>query len=107
MVARTKGDECYRTCAMADRRKTPDRERTDASLRAERAKADRALADNQSTADDDADEVVRRAREHADAVLVSARAEADGQVDRQAPGATPQILAAERAIHDDTLRDER
>jgi signal transduction histidine kinase len=92
---------------MAGRRKTGDRERTDDSLRSERAKADRALAANQATAEDAADEVVNRAREHADAVLLTARAEADSQVRHHAADATPQILAAERAVHDDTLREER
>jgi|SRR4051812_39557965 signal transduction histidine kinase len=90
-----------------DHRTISDRERTDESLRAERANADDALADRQSKAEAVADRVVRRARARADAVLVSARAEADGQVDHRAPGATAQILAAERAVQDDTLQDER
>lgn len=92
--------------SMADRRKTPERERTDSSLRAKRMKADRALADHQWTTENEADQVVRLAREHADAVLVDARAEADGQLGREDSGAT-QVVAAERAVHDDTLRSER
>jgi signal transduction histidine kinase len=77
---------------MAGRRKTGDRERTDDSLRSERAKADRALAANQATAEDAADEVVNRAREHADAVLLTARDD---------------TLREERDAADDVLRQQR
>jgi signal transduction histidine kinase len=85
-----------------------EREKTDESLRAEREKADRALAAKNATIEEDADEVVQRAREHADAVLLAARVKADQQLDDSSAHVEPRaVIAKERLIEDDTLRDER
>jgi len=89
---------------------SPGRDRTDESLRAERAKADQALA-HQRAVDREADLVVLQAREHADAVLVVAREKADQRLDEIPPaaaaGVAERILEKERLVEDATLREER
>jgi signal transduction histidine kinase len=59
----------------------PEREQTDATLRAEREKTDQELLARSAHIADDADEVVERARERAKIVLDTARARADAQLD--------------------------
>lgn len=87
---------------------SPERGKTDESLREERAKADKALAVAQDAVEEDADAVIERARENADAVLVAARDKADEQADPDAPFAIPSAaIAEERGIEDEALRDER
>lgn len=89
---------------------SPEREHTDASLRAEREKTDRALAERQTAVDavrEDADTVVERARENADAVLLATRHEADGADPRaEAAQPLPELVEA-RVREDDALRAER
>jgi signal transduction histidine kinase len=84
-----------------------EREKTDESLRQERENTDRALAARSATLEEDADEVVQRARENADAVLLAARAKADRQLGGNMPRGPQAVIAKERLIEDDTLRDER
>ena len=102
--------------------KTPQRMKTNDSLRVEREKTDHELASGQKKvaqhadavvelARDNADAVLNVARENADAVLDEARDKADelrqsGQGDVRADPAA-RILVAERELADDALRDER
>jgi signal transduction histidine kinase len=87
---------------------TPEREKTDESLRIEREKTDYALAKAQQAIEKDADAVVQHAREVADAVLVVARDKADEQADDSAPHAIPSAaIDEERRIEDEALRGER
>lgn len=87
---------------------TPEREKTDESLRLEREKTDHALAAAQIAVEDDADAVVLRARQMADAVLVVARDKADEQADECSPHSIPfAAVAEERLNEDEALRDER
>ena len=101
--------------------KTPQRMKTNDSLRVEREKTDHELASGQKKvarhadavvelARDTADAVLNVARENADAVLDEARDKADelrqsGQGEVRDPAA--RILVAERELADDALRDER
>ena len=87
---------------------SPEREKTDESLREEREKTDHALADTQVAIEEVADAVVERARENADAVLVAARDKADEQADPAAPYPIPSsAIAEEREVEDEALREER
>jgi signal transduction histidine kinase len=87
---------------------SPVRRSTDESLRSEREKTDRALAEGQGAVEEDADRVVERARDHADAVLLAARDKADTWLD-QFPDvdASRSVIAKERVLEDDVLRQER
>jgi signal transduction histidine kinase len=67
--------------AIDGKKDSPERGRTDESLRTERQKTDRALAEKQESIAEDADLVLQRARDSADAVLVAAREKADEQLD--------------------------
>lgn len=100
---------CYRLAmATEDPDATPERQKTDESLRLEREKADHALAETKEAIEEDADAVVRRARETADAVVVAARNKADEQADQAAPHAIPSAAIAEdRVAEEKALRDER
>ena len=100
-------------------RPSPERERTDESLRAEREKTDQAVAAKQAHVARQADAVVDRARENADAVLIvarenadavldAARDKADEKLDPDARSAEPEsAIAEERDVADQALRDER
>ncbi len=90
--------------------KTPEeeREQTDESLRAERETADLALLERQAAVETDADLLVQHAREQADAVLTAARKRADGKLHEMAPAPqTATIVAEERVVQGEALRDER
>ena len=98
---------------------SPERDKTDQSLRAERLKTDEAVAAKQADiarhadavverARETADEVLSVARENADAVLDTARDRADEVLDRGAPGAGAEaVVAEERLLADETLHGER
>jgi signal transduction histidine kinase len=102
--------------------KTPQRVKTNDSLRVEREKTDHAVASGQKKvaeyadavvelARDNADAVLNLARENADTVLDEARAKADellqsGEGERHVDPAA-RMLVAERELADDALRDER
>jgi signal transduction histidine kinase len=93
---------------MDGKKDSPERGRTDESLRTERRKTDRALAEKQESVDEDADLVLQRARENADAVLVAAREKADEQLEQGASAAAPLAgVAEERVAEDEALRHER
>jgi signal transduction histidine kinase len=99
---------------------TPQRMRTNDSLRVEREKADHAVAARQAKVEKHADAVVELARDNADAVLNVARENADAVLDaardkadellnsgeRNADPAA-MMLVEERELADDALRDER
>jgi signal transduction histidine kinase len=80
---------------------TPEREKTNESLRTEREKADLALLNAREEIEENADEAVNRIRENADAVITVAREITDGQ-----PAAEDSV-ALEREIEDKLLREER
>ena len=82
---------------------SPERERTNESLRAERENADNALGAQHCDVQNDADQVVQLARETADAVLVTAREKADEHLDQTSSRA----VIEERVLEDAVLRDER
>ena len=63
-----------------DKRKPPERDTTDESLRTERRKTDAQLAAHQDSVKEDADAVVARARQMADSVLSDARDREDEQL---------------------------
>jgi signal transduction histidine kinase len=97
---------------------SPERERTNESLRTEREKTDQAVAAKQAEvakradavldrARDNADEVLSLARENADTVLQAAREKAD-ELNPDAHGVQPKAaIIEERALADEALRDER
>ena len=88
------------------RARSPERAKTDHSLRTERKNTDDALKGDRSSTARDADDVVERARDVADAVLNKARKKADRQV--AAPGETAKAgVAGERAKADRDIRGER
>lgn len=98
---------------------SPERERTNESLRTEREKTDHAVAAKQRAvakdadalvdrARDNADEVLSQARENADNLLEAAREKADEKRDPDAQGVQQKAaIVAERAAADETLRHER
>jgi signal transduction histidine kinase len=99
---------------------TPQRTKTNDSLRVEREKTDHAVAVSQrkvakhadavmELARDNADAVLTVARENADAVLDVARDKADALLQSGEPHADPAavILVAERELADGALRDAR
>src|SRR5687767_12314489 len=99
---------------------TPQRVKTNNSLRVEREKTDHAVAASQekvakhadavvALARDNADAVLHVARENADAVLDVARDKADELLQSAQRDADPAavILMAERELADDALRDAR
>jgi signal transduction histidine kinase len=98
---------------------SPERERTNESLRTEREKTDQAVAAKQrdvakradavvDRARDNADEVLSLARENADTVLEAAREKADETLDPDARGVQPKAaIIEERALADEALRGER
>ncbi len=93
--------------AIEEKRPSPERDRTNESLRVERQKTNRALVAKQQAVEEDADLVVQHARANADAVLVAARDKAD-QLDEGGPGtAPPPALVEERALEDEAVRSER
>jgi signal transduction histidine kinase len=86
-------------------KKKPEREKTDESLRSERAESDRELLDRQANVELQADEVIHRARETADAVMVVARGKADKKLEQGAGRSS--TITQEREREDEALRDER
>ena len=99
---------------------TPQRMRTNDSLRVEREKADHAAAARQGKVEKHADAVVELARgtadavlnvarQNADAVLDAARDKADELLDSGERNGNPaaMMLVEERELADDALRDER
>jgi signal transduction histidine kinase len=99
---------------------SPQRMKTNNSLRVEREKTDHAMAARQEKvakhadavvelARDNADAVLNVARENADAVLDAARDKADELLQSGKRDANPAavILVEERELADDALRDER
>jgi signal transduction histidine kinase len=99
------------------RARSPERSKTDNSLRKERKNTDQALKGDRSVIARDADEVLEHARDVADAVLNEARRRADGEP--AAPGAAAgtgvagqrakadQKVLAERANADVAVRNDR
>jgi len=99
---------------------TPQRIKTNNSLRVEREKTDHAVAVNQQKVAKHADGVMELARDNADAVLTEARENADAVLDEardnadallqsgeRHPDPAAQILGAERELADDALRNAR
>jgi signal transduction histidine kinase len=98
---------------------SPERERTNESLRTEREKTDQAVAARQEDAArhadavvdrarDNADEVLSLARENADTVLEAAREKADEILNPDACGVRSKAaIIEERVLADEALRDER
>jgi signal transduction histidine kinase len=98
---------------------SPERKRTNESLRTEREKTDQAVAANQRDVAKHADAVVDRARDKADAVLSlarenddtvleAAREKADETLDPGPHGVQPEAAIIEqRALADEALRGER
>jgi signal transduction histidine kinase len=98
---------------------SPEREKTNESLRTEREKTDQAVAAKQrdvakradavvDRARDNADAVLSLARENADTVLEAAREKADETLDPDAHGVQPKAaIIEERVLADEVLRDER
>jgi signal transduction histidine kinase len=98
---------------------SPERGKTDESLRTEREKTDVAVAAKQADlarhaeavvdlARDTANDVLTVARENADAVLDTARDKADEKLDPDAsPAATAAVVVEERIVADETLHRER
>ncbi len=80
---------------------TPEREKTNESLRTEREKADLALINAREAIEETADEAVNRIRENADAVITVAREITDVQP------VAGQAVELEREIEDKLLREER
>lgn len=87
------------------------RERTDKSLRTERAKADQSLAQAKKRLERHADEIVSTSREEADDAKFRIRLESDNlrEMDKADPGASKvdECLLQERKIADDALDAER
>jgi signal transduction histidine kinase len=100
---------CYSVGVSGDGKKpSPERARTDESLRTERENTDRVLLERQALVEDDADQVLESARKNADAVLVVARDKADQRLDESAPPAAMRAgIVEERASEDKALGDER
>jgi signal transduction histidine kinase len=88
------------------RGRSPDRAKTDDSLRAERKKTDDARRAGRARADRDADDVIDHARAVADAVLGDARLDAD-RASAGTPAAEPEAVLGQRAMADQTLRGDR
>jgi signal transduction histidine kinase len=98
---------------------TPQRSRTDDSLRVEREKTDDAVAATQGRVEKHADAVVELARDNADAVLSLARENADTVLDAardkadellhsgERPADRAAAIEQEREVADGALRDER
>jgi signal transduction histidine kinase len=84
------------------------RTETDTSLRVERQNTDRELARRVTTADADADEVLRLARERADRLLEAARATADARLPlAEQTKSAVELLLGQRHGEDRTVRSER
>jgi signal transduction histidine kinase len=91
-----------------DNASTPERDRTDSSLRAERQKADAEGAELTAKAERRAYDVVDRAREQADETLGAARAKADAKLVRAgASGVARAIVRAEEAKEDSAVDADR
>ncbi len=91
---------------MGDEDTTPreGRERTDASLRVERAKTDLALGEDDDAVDETADAVIGKARARADHLIATARA----RIDRNTPsGSVSPEQASARRAEDRAIRAER
>lgn len=90
---------------------SPERVRTDESLRTERDKADGGQVELQARREVVADRVIEEARAQADAVLDVARDRADQKLEETgAPLSTAAEIAVqteERTLEDDTVRQER
>jgi signal transduction histidine kinase len=85
----------------------PERERTNATLRAERDKTDRELEARSATIADDAHAAVERARERAQIVLHTARADADTRMaERGASVSLRDAAVTERRAEDAALAAE-
>jgi signal transduction histidine kinase len=80
---------------------SPEREKTDESLRTERENMDRGRLERQAAIEKDADDVVHQAREQEDAVLDAARGKADRRLE------TVSGISGERLLEDEALRQER
>lgn len=94
---------------MLPRTKQPSSERsqTDASLRIERAWAERVVAERLAAIDGAADAVVSKARERADTVVAAERAKRDRTSDLPPSLQLTETLAHERALEDACLKGER
>jgi signal transduction histidine kinase len=86
---------------------SPDRAKTDDSLRAERMNTDDALKGDAASADRDADDVIDHARAVADDVLSAARRKADHESLRVPRPAEAGAVVGERASADRAVRVER
>ena len=86
---------------------SPERERTDESLRVEREKTDVAMGDEPSVVDDAADAVLEKARRRADAVLAEARKRSDRRTRDPVPAAATTSVEQERVREDKVLQKER
>ena len=90
------------------RRPSPERDKTDTSLRTERKNSDDALESRRATAERHADGVVHHARAVADAVLSTARQKADHVSQRsRRPRRDSHALDGERTRADQAVRGER
>lgn len=92
----------------------PERDKTDESLRTERASADHVIGKRQAIIEDtanlSADAVLAKARDIADVVLAQARDKADELLEQnaaQSKDEPPTTVDEERARADETVRDER
>jgi signal transduction histidine kinase len=92
----------------SDKKKPPERDTTDESLRTERRKTDVQLAAHQNSVKKDADAVVARARRMADSVLSDSRDREDQQLaDDGISKKAARGLDDERAREDAALRADR
>jgi signal transduction histidine kinase len=89
------------------RAQSPERAKTDDSLRTERMNTDDALTGDRASAERDADDVVDHAREVADDVLSAARLKADDESLRPERPAEADAVVEERAKADRAVRGER
>jgi signal transduction histidine kinase len=86
--------------------KTPEREQTDESLRAEREKADADVGERQAAIEEAADAIIEKARARADQVLAAARAKSDIRLGITSAHSA-HVIETERQREDQALRDER
>jgi signal transduction histidine kinase len=88
-----------------DKESTPERDRTDSSLRAERQKTDAELVELRAKAERRAYAVVDRAREKADETLGAARARADAKLVRTGASVVTRAIARVEEAQEDTAVD--
>jgi signal transduction histidine kinase len=92
---------------LRQRGRSPERAKTDDSLRTERMKTDDAMKGDRASSERNADGVVDRARVVADDVLTAARLKADHESIRPRRPAEAGAIVGERAKADSAVRAER